>query len=456
MERDMTTGSPSKLILTFALPVFFGNVFQQLYSMIDSVIVGRFVGVDALAAVGSTGTIIFLILGFLAGMTTGFTVLTAQRYGSGDMEGMRKTVGSALILSLIVTVVITITSLVGMKSLLHLMNTPDNIFQDTYTYMMITCAGFATQVLYNLLASILRALGNSKVPLYFLMVSACLNVVLDLLFIIVFHMGVAGAAYATVISQGVSGILCFIYILKKIPVLKLKKEHFRLEIHCVKNQLGLGIPMALQFSITAIGTMMIQSALNTLGSRVIASYAAAAKIEIFLTQAFSAFGITMATFCAQNQGAGRIDRIRKGMRLSVIYCIIYGVVAGAGIILFGKYLVNFFIEGQPADIMAYTQTYFIICGTFYPILGIIFIFRNGLQGMGYGVIPMTGGVAELVARAVVAIIASGMGSYAGICMANPIAWVAANIPLITAYIIIMRKKDGSHRKRKRYGQSAKA
>lgn len=441
MERDMTVGRPAKLILSFALPVFIGNVFQQFYSMIDSVIVGRFVGVDALAAVGATGTIIFLILGFLMGMTTGFTVLTAQRFGYGDMEGMRKTVGSAIILSVIVTIVIMFVSVIWLKPLLHLMNTPENIFQDTYTYMMITACGFFTQVMYNLFASILRALGNSKVPLYFLVVSALLNIVLDLVFIIVFHMGVAGAAYATVISQGVSGVLCFLYIVFKIPMLKLKREHFKLDFYCVKNQLGIGLPMALQFSITAIGTIMIQSALNTLGSRVIASYSAASKIEIFLTQAFSALGVTMATYCAQNKGANKISRIRQGIRLSVIYTIIYGVLAGGGIILFGRHLVNFFIVGQPQDIMGYTQTYFVICGTFYPILGIIFTFRNGLQGMGYGLMPMVGGVAELAARAVVAVIASGIGSYAGICTANPIAWVAANIPLIIAYFVILKREE---------------
>lgn len=441
MDRDMTVGRPAKLILSFALPVFIGNVFQQFYSMIDSVIVGRFVGVDALAAVGATGTIIFLILGFLMGMTTGFTVLTAQRFGYGDMEGMRKTVGSAIILSVFVTIVITFVSVIWLKPLLHLMNTPENIFQDTYTYMMITACGFFTQVMYNLFASILRALGNSKVPLYFLVVSALLNIVLDLVFIIVFHMGVAGAAYATVISQGVSGVLCILYIVFKIPMLKLKREHFKLDFYCVKNQLGIGLPMALQFSITAIGTIMIQSALNTLGSRVIASYSAASKIEIFLTQAFSALGVTMATYCAQNKGANKISRIRQGIRLSVIYTIIYGGLAGGGIILFGRHLVNFFIVGQPQDIMGYTQTYFVICGTFYPILGIIFTFRNGLQGMGYGLMPMVGGVAELAARAAVAVIASGIGSYAGICTANPIAWVAANIPLIIAYFVILKREE---------------
>lgn len=199
--------------------------------------------------------------------------------------------------------------------------------------------------------------------------------------------------------------------------------------------------MALQFSITAIGTIMIQSALNTLGSRVIASYSAASKIEIFLTQAFSALGVTMATYCAQNKGANKISRIRQGIRLSVIYTIIYGVLAGGGIILFGRHLVNFFIVGQPQDIMGYTQTYFVICGTFYPILGIIFTFRNGLQGMGYGLMPMVGGVAELAARAAVAVIASGIGSYAGICTANPIAWVAANIPLIIAYFVILKREE---------------
>ena len=318
MERDMTVGTPWKIILNFTIPIVIGNIFQQFYSMVDTVIVGKFVGTKALAAVGSTGTIGFLILGFLMGLTAGFTVLTSQRFGAGDMPGMRKTVGSAAVLSVIVSVVMTVISMAFMKPLLILMNTPEDIFQDAYKYIMIICAGIFTQVMYNLLAGILRALGNSKTPLYFLLFSAALNIVLDLVLIIVFHLGAAGAAYATVIAQGVSALLCLIYIIKKVPILKLDRWDFKLDGHLVRQQLAIGFPMALQYSITAIGAMMVQAALNVLGSVHVAAFTAANKIEQVVTQVYVALGTTMATYCAQNMGAGKVKRISRGFRATTI------------------------------------------------------------------------------------------------------------------------------------------
>ena len=227
LQRDMTVGNPGKIILDFTFPIFLGNVFQQFYNMADTVIVGKFVGTKALAAVGSTGTIMFLILGFVLGMTAGFTVLTAQKFGAGDMRAMRQTVGGAAILSITVTVIMTAVSMLFMKPLLRFMQTPEDIFADAYAYIMVICAGIAAQMLYNLLASVLRAVGNSKIPLYFLILSAVLNIVLDLILIILFHMGAAGAAYATVISQGVSGVLCLIYIMKKVPILRMQKDDWK-------------------------------------------------------------------------------------------------------------------------------------------------------------------------------------------------------------------------------------
>ena len=328
MEKDMTVGNPTKMILDFTVPLFIGNVFQQLYNMADTIIVGKFVGANALAAVGSTGTIMFLIIGFLQGMTAGFTVPTAQKFGAGDMKSVRKTVGSAAILSFIVSAIMTVISMCGMKWLLHFMNTPDNIFDDAYRYIMVICAGIFAQVLYNLLASILRALGNSKTPLYFLILAAVLNIVLDLVFIIVFHMGAAGAAYATVISQGISGVLCLVYIIRRVPLLKLTKDDWKLDATLVKIQFGIGFPMAFQYSITAVGAMMMQSALNILGSVAIAGFTAASKIEQLVTQVYVALGTTMATYCAQNMGAGKILRIRQGFRSATWMGFAYAVVAG--------------------------------------------------------------------------------------------------------------------------------
>ena len=439
MERDMTVGSPAKMIINFTLPIFLGNVFQQLYNMADTIIVGKFVGAKALAAVGSTGTIMFLIIGFLTGLTAGFTVPTSQKFGAGDMKAMRKTVGSAVILSAVVSAVMTVISMIGMRSLLKLMNTPDDIFQDAYAYIMVICGGIFAQVLYNLLASILRALGNSKTPLYFLILAAGLNVVLDLVFIIIFHMGAAGAAYATVVSQGVSGLLCLVYIIKKVPILHLKREDWRLDGMLVKIQLGVGLPMALQYSITAIGSMMMQSALNILGSLVIAGFTAGSKIEQLVTQAYVALGTTMATYCAQNMGAGKVDRIRKGFKSSTMIGIVYSLIAGALIMTVGKYLTPLFLSENVTEIMGYVDTYLKCVAAFFIPLTIVNVYRNGIQGMGYGLLPIMAGVAELIGRGVVAIVAARDRSYVGVCMASPAAWVLAGGLLIIMYFYVIRQ-----------------
>lgn len=437
LQKDMTTGNPGKIILNFTFPIFLGNVFQQFYNMADTVIVGKFVGTKALAAVGSTGTIMFLILGFVLGMTAGFTVLTAQKFGAGDMKAMRQTVGGAAILSITISIILTVASMLFMKPLLHFMQTPADIFDDAYSYIMVICAGIGAQMLYNLLASILRALGNSKVPLYFLILSALLNIVLDLVLIIVFHMGAAGAAYATVISQGVSGILCLVYIIKKIPILKLERDDWRPKSHLLKMQFAVGFPMALQYSITAIGTMMVQTSLNMLGSTLVAAYTAASKIEQLVSQAFVALGTTLATYSAQNVGAGKGTRIRQGFRAATIMSSIYGVATGLLIMFVGKYMTYLFVSGNVEEIMGAVDIYLKCAGIFFIPLAIVNLYRNGIQGMGYGLLPMMAGVAELVGRGIVAVIAAGKKSYIGVCMASPIAWIFAAVLLIVMYFYIM-------------------
>lgn len=438
MQKDMTAGNPTKIILDFTFPIFIGNVFQQFYNMADTVIVGKFVGTKALAAVGSTGTIMFLILGFVLGMTAGFTVLTAQKFGAGDMKAMRQTVGGAAVLSILVTIVLTAGSMLFMKPLLHFMHTPADIFDDAYSYIMIICAGIAAQMLYNLLASVLHALGNSKVPLYFLILSALLNIVLDLVLIIVFHLGAPGAAYATVISQGVSGVLCLVYIVKKIPILHLEREDWKPKAHLLKIQLGIGIPMALQYSITAIGTMMVQTSLNLLGSGLVAAFTAASKIEQVVTQAYVALGTTMATYCAQNIGAGKVQRIRSGFRSATIMSFVYAVISGILIMTVGKYMTYLFVSGDVAEIMASVDIYLKCVGIFFIPLAVVNLYRNGIQGMGYGILPMMAGVAELVGRGIVAVIAAGKRSYVGVCLASPIAWIFAAALLIVMYFYIMK------------------
>ncbi|HJD42670.1 MAG TPA: MATE family efflux transporter [Candidatus Mediterraneibacter quadrami] len=438
VQHDMTSGSPVKMILSFTFPIFIGNVFQQFYNMADAVIVGKFVGTQALAAVGSTGTIMFLIYGFVVGMTAGFTVLTAQKFGAGDMKAMRQTVAGASILSLIVGLILTAAFMILMKPWLMAMNTPADIFADAYAYIMIVSAGILAQMLYNLLASVLRALGNSKVPLYFLILSALLNIVLDLVLIIVFHMGAAGAAVATVVSQGVSGLLCLIYIVKCVPVLRMSRDDWRPSGYLLKTQMRIGIPMALQYSITAIGTMMVQSSLNILGSTLVAAYTAAGKIEQVVSQAYVALGTTLATYSAQNIGAGDVPRIRQGFRATTWIGVIYSFAAAALVMTVGKYMTYLFVSEDVELIMDSVDLYLKCVGSLFIPLAIVNIYRNGIQGLGYGLLPMMAGVAELVGRGVMSVIAAQQKSYLGVCLASPAAWVLAALLLIAMYCYVIR------------------
>ena len=439
VQRDMTKGSPTRIILGFTLPLFLGNVFQQFYNMADTIIVGQFVGTGALAAVGSTGTIMFLITGFATGLGTGFTILTAQRFGAGDMKGMRRSVFTAAVLTVIVSVLVTAASVIFMHPLLSLMQTPADIYDDAYDYIIVIMWGLAAQMLYNLLSALLRAIGNSKMPLYFLILAAVLNVILDLVFIINFKMGTAGAAYATVISQGISGLLCLLYIVKAVPIFRLSRRDMVMDGRMMAEQLKVGLPMALQFSITAIGSIMVQTSLNMLGSTLVAAYTAAGKIEQILTQAYTALGTAMANYSAQNVGAGDIPRIRQGFRAATIWGSVYSVAAGVLIMTVGKYLTYLFVSEDAAMLLDSVDLYLKCIGFFFIPLNIVNAYRNGLQGLGYGLLPMTAGVAELAGRGVIAVISARYSSYFGICMAGPAAWVLAGGLLVVLYFYIVKK-----------------
>ena len=434
----MTDGSPTRSIIGFTLPILIGNIFQQFYNMADTIIVGNTLGSQALAGVGSTGTISFLFFGLISGMCVGFTVVTAQKFGANDLEGMRKTVGSAVILSAVITVVMTAVTVIGMRPLLIIMNTQDSFFDQAYDYIIVISAGLFAQVIYNLLAAVLRALGNSRAPLVFLIISALLNIVLDIWFIVGIGMGTEGAAYATVISQLVSSVLCFIYIVKMVPLLHLKKEDFKPDRRLMLNQIRLGCPMALQFSVTALGSMILQSALNPFGHLAVAGYTAASKIEQIGTQAYVACGTTMATYCAQNTGAKQYYRIRRGFRSIMVMAVIYTVVIGPVFYLFGKYMTVLFVKEDISLIMPYADMYIKNSSLFLFPLSVVIIFRNGLQGIGYALMPFLGGVAELGARWAVAMIGAAQESYHIICLAGPFAWVAAAVLLIVVYIVVVR------------------
>lgn len=441
MEKDMTKGSPTKLILWFTIPLLIGNVFQQLYSMVDTIIVGKFVGVDQLAAVGLTGPMAFLMLGFVFGLTGGFAVVTAQRFGAKDEDGLRRSVTSAIYLSITITTILTVIAIVTAKPLLRLMNTPEDIFHDAYVYIIIIYAGIGALVFYNLMACILRALGDSKTPLYFLIVSSILNIILDLVFILNLQMGVAGAAFATVISQFISGVLCLIYTAKKYPILHLKKKDWKWDTNLAKKHMYIGLPMAFQFSITAIGVIVLQGALNLLGTEKIAAFTAANKAEQLVAQPAGSFGITMANYAGQNYGASKFNRIREGVKKCSILTTIFAIGAGFILIVFGEPLTTLFVDVKERAVIQAAREYLIIISVCFPALNLLFVYRNVLQGIGRSFMPFMAGVFELVARSAVAFTLPYFIGFTGICLAGPIAWFAAAIPLGITYYKVLYSKE---------------
>lgn len=440
MAKDMTKGSTVKLILSFAFPVFLGNLFQSFYNIVDSVIVGRFVGVNALAAVGSTGSIMFCVQGLAQGLTTGFGVILAQSFGARDQKGLRHYVAMSHYLTFAVSMVMTVILLLVNRKVLHLMNTPENIFTDAYTYLRIIYAGFLVMMAYNLFAAVLCAIGDSKTPLYFLLLSSILNIILDLVFVIKFQIGVAGVAYATVIAQAVSALLCFIYMIKKYPdVMRVRKEEAVFSMWSARKLFSMGIPMALQFSITAFGTMIVQSTLNLLGEIAIAAYTAAQKLQGLILQPFMALGSAMATYCGQNAGAGNMARVREGLKKSMMI-----LMAAVALGFFAAWTLSgpaalLFVDASETEVINLTKEYFKIASWFYPFLGSIFIYRNALQGVGYGFDAMLGGIFELAARGILIKIIGTTFGYVGVCFTDPAAWVAALIPLVPLYYYRMKK-----------------
>ena len=424
MTNDMTRGNPVRLILAFMIPTYLGNIFQQFYNLVDSVIAGRYIGVHALAAIGSTTSLIFLVTGWLQGITSGFAIMVAQTFGARDYRQMRHYVAMSVYLCAAFVVAMTAGLVFLNVPILRVMNTPDEIIGQTAAYMGIIYAGLCVTAAYNAFAAVLRALGDGRSPLYFLIISAVINAVLDVLFIVKFHMGVEGCAYATVIAQGISALLCLIYIILKFDILKLQKEDFAFDLPMIKRLLSIGVPMGLQFSITAIGTIIVQSAINVFGADTI----------------FIAFGATIATYVGQNRGAGRMDRVRQGVKDTQIMILIAALVSFLIIHFLAGKLTLIFVDSSQTVVIDAANQYFQTVSWCYPFLGSIFLYRNALQGMGYGLVPMLGGVFELMARGgVVMLVLHLGGGFVSTCLSDPAAWISALIPLIPYYIYKMKK-----------------
>ncbi|MEE0420383.1 MAG: MATE family efflux transporter [Lachnospiraceae bacterium] len=441
MIQDMTKGNPFRLILLFTIPVFVGNLFQTFYNLVDSVIVGQFLGVNALAAVGGTGSLMFLVLGWVNGMTSGFSILIAQSFGAGDDKRLRHCVVMSVYLCAAMAVVMTGGLLVANESILQVMNTPQEILGDSASYVGVIYAGLAATFAYNMLAGISRALGDSRTPLYFLVLSSALNILLDLLLVAVLPLGVAGAGYATVIAQTVSAVLCFCYIRKRYEVLRITREDRAFSARSAGQLLGIGIPMALQFSITGLGTMVVQASLNLLGASYIAAVSAVNKIQNIVTQLFPSLGVTLATYVGQNVGAGNYRRIRQGVRHSLVLELVFSVAAAVFVYFAGDFFIRLFVQDPTGEIRGIARQMFHIVAWFYPPLGAIFLFRNALQGLGDGLVPMLGGVFELIARVGAIVLLAGPFGFTGICFSDPAAWVSALIPLIPVYFFRMRREE---------------
>ena len=435
----MTVGKPSKLIIQFMIPMFLGNVFQQFYNVADSIVAGQFLGVQALAAIGSTGSLMFFVTGWMNGMSSGFAILVSQWFGAKKYDRMRHYVAMSVYLSIILSVLMTVGFLAANVPILRMMNYSPDIMPDVTAYMGIIYAGLIVTAAYNALAAFLRALGDSRSPLYFLIISAAINVVLDIVFIVYGGMGVDGCAYATVIAQAISALLCFIYIVKRYPILHLKREDFRISFRSWGRLLALGIPMALQFSITAIGTIIVQGAVNVYGEIYMAGFSAAGKLQNIIATVFSAFGATIATYVGQNRGAGKMDRVRQGVRTTQMMIIVYSVFAMAVVLLLGRYMMWIFVSPSETEVIDVAVLYFRTVFWCYPFLGSIFLYRNTLQGLGYGLVSMLGGVFELIARAGIVLLVAGHTSFVGVCLSDPAAWLSALIPLVPYYIHIMKK-----------------
>lgn len=441
-KSDLTQGNPLKKIIFFTLPILLGNVIQQLYSMADAAIVGQTISKEALGSVGLTGALSFLILGFCFGLTGGFSVITSQHYGAKDDESVKRSVAMSIMLCAVISAVMTAVSVLLTGPLLRLMKTPQELYADAYTYIVIIFYGITAAVYYNMFSCILRAIGDSKTPLYFLILASVLNVGLDLLFIIVFKTGVAGAAWATVIAQGVSAVLCLIYMFAKYPVLRLKARHFAFSRAFAWRHVRLGLPMALQYSITAVGVMVLQTALNGFGADTVTAYAAASKIDQLAGQMLMALGSASATYAGQNYGAGNYGRIKKGVRAGCLFGVSMAVVSGGLIMIFGRALTSLFMTGADEQTFSLAQTYLVTNASFYVVLALLHVYRNTLQGIGRGALTMLAGVTELVLRSAVAMTAAAFSSYIFVCLSNMAAWVGATALLMIIYYIIIRKYKG--------------
>ncbi len=438
MTDNLTSGKPLKSLLLFTLPIIGGNIFQLFYTLADTLIVGQTIGENALAAVGSTSVFIYFILIFIQGMTNGFSIVLAQLAGEKDEEGMRKSIASSIAISLAFTIIVTAITLIFTPQIVRIMKTPDEISHDAAVYLAVIMAGTGATVLYNLASNILRALGDSRIPLITLVFSSILNVILDIVFIVPLKMGVGGAAFATVLSQLLSGILCFVFGAMKYSTMRLSKSCFVFDGAITSRNLRLGMIMGFQMSIMCIGQLVMQASVNNLGTVAIAGYTAATKADQLSILVNNAFIASIAAYVAQNYGARRIDRIKEGTKAALIITETSAIIMILIMIAVEPFLADIFVSDPSPEIREYIRTFFIITLPFYPVLALLSIFRTTVQSMGNSKAPFAACIAELFARCTASILLGTVFGYPGIIFSSPLAWICADSIVITAYARMMR------------------
>lgn len=441
---DMTVGSPLRQITKFALPLILGYILQQMYLVIDAAIVGRWIGVEALAAVGASSSIMFLVMGFCNGACAGFVIPVAQAFGAKDYGKMRVYVANAVRLSAVMATVVTVLSLMLCHRILQMVNTPGDIFHDAYIFLMLQFAAIPLTFGFNLFSGQIRALGNSRQPFYFLITSAVVNILLDVVLILGCGMGVAGAGIATWLSQALSVALCVRYIRKHMQLLIPKGEERRFDNKRTSILLNNGVPMGLQFSITGIGIIMLQSANNALGTTCVAAFTASMRIKYLFTCVFENIGVAMATYCGQNLGAGRMDRITKGVKDAICLMLVYFVFTFIIIYPFADWMMRLFVDSGEAEVVSRAAEFMRIANYFYPALGLLTILRYSIQGLGFSNLSMLSGVMEMIARCGVSLWLVPALAWTGVCLGDPVAWCMADVFLIPAFLWV-----GHRIKRKR-------
>ncbi len=440
-DRDLTVGSPFKLIIAFAIPMILGNLLQQLYNFVDTMIVGHFLGVDALAGVGATGSINFLILGFCMGMCSGFAIPVAQTYGSKDFVTMRKYIANALYLSVGFSILITLIVSLLCRHILVWMRTPDNVIDYSYVYILTIFIGIPVTFLYNILAGVIRAIGDSKTPLVFLIISTIINIILDYLFIAGLHLGVFGAALATVLAQLLSGIMCIILVIKKLDILHISGSEWEVNTFYMQKLCMMGLPMGLQYSITAIGSVILQSSVNMLGSLAVAATTAASKVNMLFLCILDALGASMATYGGQNLGAGRIDRIKKGTLAAVVIGISYSIFAFVAVIFVRVPLIKLFVDEPVPEMVNMAALHVIITTGSLTLLVFVNVLRFVIQGVGFSTFAILAGVFEMIARTIAGLVFIPAFDFIGACVASPFAWLLADCFLVPAFFYVMRKLE---------------